>query len=428
MKSPRKKLKILFLLQDVPYPLSNGMRSKVFYLLQYLSAKHQCDVISYVSPNQPDALNSLRDQLPYVNWLKLVPQVGSLHRKIRAVFNLLSGQPVSFARYQSRAFEMAFHSALAEEDYDVIHYDIVNMAAYYVAHIPSVHSPNDATSLLYQCMVSSSAGVFAKAKLKLAQVLIQNYEKKNYSNFTKIHVVSACDMDYFKKLVPDATVVCIPFGVSAAKCKDSIKAAVRIDSAPSVLVLGGANVPSVAAGIEQFVRLCAPKLLKQIPELKVKIQGRGTIELILQMGVDIDKRIEVSNWVESLDDLINTSSIVVLPDLSGTGIKTRALQAMACGAAVVGTSVAFAGIKEFVQKDKHCIIVDSDSGFVEEIIRLLANENYRLEMGNSAKALIYEKLSWDRLGPLYEKLYQDAANTNNTTSPFTSSFYSRHME
>lgn len=411
------KLKILFLLQDVPFPISDGMRWKMFYLLKYLSEKHQCDVISFIDPKHPADITLLHDQLPNVNWLRLVPHLDGLNLKIKMVFSILSGCPASFARYKSCLFNEALQSALSNTNYDVIHYDIINMAQYYVPDIPSVHSPNDATSLCYLRMVSKSESVFMKAKMLLGWVLFRRYEKNNYSKFTKIHLVSSSDVEYLNNLAPGAQVVHIPFGVPAAEPDESRTTFRSAGSPPYLLVLGGANSPGIAAGIEQFVIRCIPSLLLKIPDLRVRIQGRGTVELISQMGIKLDKRVEVSNWVESLNELIRSSSVVVLPDLSGTGIKTRALQALACGAAVVGTSVAFEGIKEFVQNKEHCVIVDSNNEFIEEITKLLANEVYRLEISRSAKTMIHECLSWERLGPLYENLYQDAVNDHkNLTS------------
>lgn len=58
-------------------------------------------------------------------------------------------------------------------------------------------------------------------------------------------------------------------------------------------------------------------------------------------GVPIANQVEISSWVEDFNALIDRASVVVLPDLAGTGIKTRALQSMARGKPIVGTYVAF---------------------------------------------------------------------------------------
>ena len=49
-------------------------------------------------------------------------------------------------------------------------------------------------------------------------------------------------------------------------------------------------------------------------------------------------------WVPDFVDAIGQSDVVVLPDLAGSGVKVRALHALAAGRAVIGTEVAFEGI------------------------------------------------------------------------------------
>jgi glycosyltransferase involved in cell wall biosynthesis len=402
-------LKILFLLQDVPFPISDGMRWKTFHLLQYLSERHQCDVIAFTESAHPSDTEVLRSQLPNVNWLSVVPRRRGVARKVRAAFQILTGRPASLARYSSAAFSAALRSALGHQDYDVIHYDIINLAQYHVASIPSVHSPNDATSLFYQRMASTTHNFLMRFRLRIGTILIRNYEKNNYTKFSAVHVVSKPDASYLRHLVPNAHVVYIPFGVQSAQYLDSQPSSYDAASPLSVLVLGGANVPGVSTGIERFVKCCLPRLLETMPELLVRIQGRGNIDFVRRVCGTLDQRVVISDWVENLDELIRSATVVVLPDASGTGIKTRALQALACGAAIVGTSVAFEGIKDFVNSGQHCVIVDDDLGLIREVSTLLANQEQRQVMCSSATKLVCEQLSWDRLGPLYEDMYREAA-------------------
>jgi len=408
------QLKILFLLQDLPYPVSDGMRWKVFHLLRYLSSRHRCDVIAFSSDDKPD-LTALRRELPAVNWLGAVPATTGFLRWVKAGIALLSGKPVSLARFQNPAFSQNLKAAVARCPYDVVHYDIVNMAQHLVVGIPSVHSPNDATSLFYMRMAANASSWLVRMRLMVGAALLRRYERCNYPKFTKIHVVSKIDADFLRLNVPAADVVFIPFGVAEVDAKPDISGVgTQVTDSNLVLVLGGANVPGVAAGIEEFIHAAIPVIARRYPSAKFRIQGRETDILLPRIG-KLTANVTGSTWVDDLDALIRAAAVIVLPDKAGTGIKTRALDALSCGAAVVGTTVAFEGIREYVKNGQHCVIVDSMSSLANEVLALLEDPPRRHSLGAEASQLVRNELSWSRLGPEYEKLYRTAAESSSST-------------
>lgn len=400
-------MKILFLLQDIPFPVSDGMRWKVFYLLQYLSTRHECDVIAFSTEACPD-LAGIKRELPKVRWLSVVPATSGALRLIRAVLAVLSGRPASLGRFQNPAFTRSLREALASRQYDVVHYDIVNMVQHYVEGLPSVHSPNDATSLFYARMAANVKHWLTRLKLKIGASLLGRYERRNYSMFTKIHVVSRVDANYLRSAVAGADVAFIPFGVAPPQANRTVNQMVGASrDSKLILVLGGANVPGVAEGIEEFIRIAVPEIARRHPGVKFRIQGRGTEKLVHRIGISTSN-IEASGWVDDLDDLIRSAAVVVLPDKAGTGIKTRALQALGCGATVVGTAVAFEGLREYVRSGEHCMIAESIPSLANEILLLLGDAQQRQLIGREASKLAHDKLSWSKLGPQYEELYRSA--------------------
>lgn len=402
-----KRLKILFLLQDVPFPVSDGMRWKVFYLLKYLSKHHQCDVIAFT--DRTGDLGALREELPAVNWLATVPRVGNLARAMNAALQLLLGRPASLGRFQSREYLRCLCGAMKVEHYDVLHFDIVNIAQYWRADAASVHSPNDATSLFYSRMAQSAGSFFTRLRLRLGAFLLRRYERRFYPRFTKVHVVSQVDANYLRKGIPNADIVFIPFGVDAEKA-DSGGAPRQVNDGrkPVVLVLGGANVPGVAVGIQEFVEQAIPLLAMKYPDAEFRIQGRGTDRLLERLKMPRDANVYASTWVDDLDAVIQEATVVVLPDKAGTGIKTRALQALACGTAVIGTRVAFEGLQEYARSGVHCMIADSSDELASQLSELLSDGDKRRALGLAAIELAQTQLSWSLLGPKYEAMYFDA--------------------
>lgn len=400
-------LNILFLLPELPYPVSDGMRQKTFNLLKILATHHTCDVISFYSEGK-NQLDAARIALPEVNFLSVISLESCITRSLRAILNLFLLLPPSFARFQNRKFISAVIQATERKEYDVVHYDIINIAQYqrYLPFIPSVHSPNDATSLCSRRRLESAKTPWQKFKLTIASKLLERYEKRHYGAFSKIHVVSKNDAQYLNSGLPADCVEYIPLGI--ADFDRESQPGRQVKSEKLVLVLGESNLQHVSAGLLEFLDEAAPELLGHTPRLKIQLHGKGTQAAIAGHPLSKDGRIEISAWVDNLNTLICSADVVVLPDKSGTGVKTRALQAMACGAAVVGTPAAFEGISDVVHNGTHCIIVDTPFAIAGAVKKLLSDQAACEQLGNAAAELIKANFSWKHLAPQYERLYFSA--------------------
>lgn len=93
------------------------------------------------------------------------------------------------------------------------------------------------------------------------------------------------------------------------------------------------------------------------------------------------------------------------------GVKTRTLETMACGAVVVGSEAAFDGIGHIVENGVDCIIVNNHAEFFSVIRDLINDKQKRAKISSAANMVVEKYLSWDVLGPIYEKLYQDVAKS-----------------
>lgn len=87
---------------------------------------------------------------------------------------------------------------------------------------------------------------------------------------------------------------------------------------------------------------------------------------------------------EALRDLYAVADLVVIPLGSGTGASVKAIEAMAYGKPVLGTSVAFRGYP--VIGGVHCVICDDVSAYPDLIRRLLDDVAWRRALAEAARA------------------------------------------
>jgi glycosyltransferase involved in cell wall biosynthesis len=90
--------------------------------------------------------------------------------------------------------------------------------------------------------------------------------------------------------------------------------------------------------------------------------------------------------------------------VSGTGIKNKLLEALACGAPCVATSLACQGVD--VAADEHLLVADSDERFAESVVALLEDSRLRARLGAAGRALAVERHSWGGAARGYERVYE----------------------
>ena len=107
---------------------------------------------------------------------------------------------------------------------------------------------------------------------------------------------------------------------------------------------------------------------------------------------------------ENVADLLRKSAIFI--DMSTYQAFGRTgIEAMACGCAIVATSVAAAGLSNEVKST--LVLADDESSFADVIRNLLKNHEKRREMGEKAKKQVKAHYDWSVLIPRLLNAYQE---------------------
>ena len=403
-------MRILFLLPDFPYPASTGGRRKVFNILKYLSNRHQCEILCF--GNAEDACTAgLIAALPNVRVIGVFSPASGMARWVGVLRILAVGLPPSFAPFSSREYTAVLRECLAGGGYDLIHYDIVNMAQYFRLDFktPSVHSPNDATSSVYFRLADDTSWSLLKLRLLISATLLRRFERSTYHLFNKIHVVSPDDARYLVNLVPKADVATIPVPIDDLFLNEVGPQDHKSDVLarfPTIACTGNLGNPAIAEGVRKFVNVALPIILKQLPNVRFVVLGQNPSKT-LHDQLTKTSGIEFLTWVEDYRRFLCDVDIVLVPDDVGPpGAKTRTLEAMGLGLPVVGTATAFAGMP-FVNRE-HGLLYKTAPECAELMLSLLNNKQMREEIGTRSRQLVVNEFSLSVIGPRYERLYSDA--------------------
>jgi glycosyltransferase involved in cell wall biosynthesis len=400
-------MRLLFVLPSFPFPPSDGGRAKIFNILRYLSVRHKCDLICFGDIDRADVAG-LRQHISLIGEVWIVAPPGSGSRIFRMLTNLILLRPPSFARYFSPKMSKLIDEIMRIGNYDAIHFDIINMAPYQsrCQDLPSVHSPNDATSLLYLRLSKAASSFLAQLRLRFVSWLLVRYECSCYSDFSVIHVVSEMDRNYLARLVPGANIMVVPITSGYSK---NMSASYLVTASPRSLVItvcGNLSDPVIALGFQEFLENVLPSVSAAYSELRVRVLSRR-ISASLKCRLQYHPNVEYLDWVDSYEEFLSVSDVILLPDKAGApGAKTRTIQSMALGLAVLGSTSAFEGIN--VVDGYHCAIYTTHEECRELLLRMLADRKLRIKMGTAAACLAADQYSLEYVGPQYENMYLQA--------------------
>ena len=150
---------------------------------------------------------------------------------------------------------------------------------------------------------------------------------------------------------------------------------------------------------------------KKYSGIKLIIAGDGPAkdELIKKTKkLGIENNVDFLGWInpDEIPNIINKSSIVIVPSRWKEAFGQVALQAMQLGRPVIAADSG--GLKEIIDNKLNGILVEKEnpSAIAEAVIFLIENKKNALNLGLNGKKTAQDKFSWDENINSFNKLYQ----------------------
>jgi hypothetical protein len=236
----------------------------------------------------------------------------------------------------------------------------------------------------------------------LGMVVAKHLERMGLATAAATHVYSESDARFLRRIHENGKVVGIPMSCNLPV--KTLKAAI-VRKTPRVLVWADSSYPYLEVSMKNvFQAIGSAKgdrkadfvfLIGNNQALKAKISEAGW---------------EVHTRVDDLDDLVANMDFVLLPDLSGTGLKNRTLNALTRGLCVIGTKTAWEGIP--ITDGVHGVVVRSSSGIPDLIADLFVSKR-NLTIALAGQELILGIFSREAIGSKWEQFFDNRNLTHS---------------
>ena len=130
-------MKILFLSPTVPFPLTDGGRIRVFNLLKQIAEQSDVTLLALETQTTDAEGVAVLQQLGVT--VHLVPNAPTLPRVSfgTLVKAFLKRQPITVARYDVPAYRQKFRELIANQTFDLVHYEMFHIAQFHSRDRPT---------------------------------------------------------------------------------------------------------------------------------------------------------------------------------------------------------------------------------------------------------------------------------------------------
>lgn len=298
----------------------------------------------------------------------------------------------------------------ALRDYGAVHLENVGAIGLVRPQIErrSILGLVDPGTLRWRRFAASAPGARARWSARFKLALHAWLEARVLRPGTSAHLVSAADAAYLRQRHPGVRVAAIPVALPDEFVLEP-PALPRADSPPKLLVFIDLRHAHLRQSFLWFAR-----------EVLTRSAAARAAALIVLGRVEPDRELTEAvagqdttfvAWVDNYRGMLAEASIVVTPDLVGTGLKNRVLQSMATGRPVVGTSAAFEAIAAVPGCE--AVIADDPAEMAAEIDALLADPSRRAAMGAAGRARVIGDFSADAVRRSWRALYDAVAENDS---------------
>jgi glycosyltransferase involved in cell wall biosynthesis len=314
---------------------------------------------------------------------------------------------MAFRRW-SPAFARTLRDLLAEEGYDVVQVEGIEMARYLPlsngarrifsehnvehqlqerAYLVDRRCPSRWPQAAYSMVQAQRLARFESAACRLADAVL---------------AVSDDDANALRALQPDGQYRVVPNAIAT----DDYPARNGWPERPALLFAGTLDYRPNADAVRWLLDEVMPTVWERVPEARVFVVGRGPAADLVARGQH-DPRIAVTGPVESLGPYWARASAYVLPVRGGGGTRFKALEAMAAGLPLASTPMGMEGIA--ATDGTHYLSGETSDALADASVRLLEDPALRDRLADAALRLVRERYDWRVVASRLLDVYREVA-------------------
>lgn len=386
-------MKILQLCHKPPFPPVDGGAIAMNNISQgILKAGHQLKIISVATAKHPVDLKALGEE--YLEKTQFESVFLDTSIKARAAFlNLFSSKSYNIERFICPKLEATIVAVLKEQSFDVVIFEGLFVTPYF----RSVRANSSAKMVLrahnveykiWDRMSYNAHNPLKKAYLKLLSKRLKKFEVKTFKRMDGICAMTAIDAEIIQSECPSKKLAIIPSGYLIEKLTE---VQYKIKPEPqSIFHIASMNWQPNFEAVDWFLNQVWSQVIGENNTARLYLAGREMPKSLIQKA---DEKIIIAGEVPDAKVFYLSKEIMIVPLLSGSGMRIKIIEGMALGKIIVSTSIGAEGIN--CTHNKNILIADTPQEFANCLIKVLNDKEFCKTISKNAQELIANEYNND---------------------------------
>ena len=391
-------LNILVLTNRVPFPLNDGGNIAIYHMIKFLKDKgHNIQLLSFNTTKHHQDKTVL-DGFVKMETVELNNEM-KFSGILRGFFQKL---PFFIKRFESEEFQKKLIHLLKNESFDVVQTETIYMGLY--AEIVKQNSntklvlrAHNIESQIWKRLAKNVVSPFKKIYFSYLAKRIEKFEMEIATFYDRVIPITQNDAEFYKSFIDENKIKSISAGIDFEKYTQYHS---QKTVANSICFLGSLEWQPNIQGLKWFVKNVIPKLFEINKSVEFHIAGKNPPADLMHFT---EKRIIMHGMVEDAMEFLSKYEILVVPLLSGSGMRLKVIEAMALKKCIVSTTIGSEGINI---SSNELALVDEPHKMAYKINALLQDENERYRLKTNAYEYVKQHYDWNNLVAQFEEVYK----------------------
>ena len=315
----------------------------------------------------------------------------------KIVNSLLNKSSLQADRFFSKEMEQKLEVLFLKEKFDVIILESVFVGNY----IETIRKHSQARILMrvhnieyliWERLTKQTKNPLKKAAFRYLATSLKRFELSLFPKIDGYMPITEVDHQFFQRKFPALSSTVIPFGIDLSLYPYQKH---KIDeNRISLFHIGSMNWQPNIEGMTWFLENVWKKVTEKHPQLSLALAGKGNKELF---GNKNFGNVQVFDFVANAQQFMNEHDIMVVPLLSGSGMRIKIMEGLALGKPIITTTTGAEGIE--ITDKENIFIADTPEEMVQIIDFCVKNVKQCEETGKNARKLIENNYAQEKITP-----------------------------
>ena len=398
-----RRLHVVVVNSELPYPMTAGNRIRTLNLLLRLSGRHR---ITFVARQNRDP----DEVAPAVTFLNehgietvlagpsIPPKKGPMFYA-RLAANLASSRPYSVASHTSATVRRAIRSYAAAHQVDLwqaestAFFDLLHD----LPHAPKLVIAHNVETRIWQRYEEFETRPLKRWYIGLQRHKFERFERYAFTRATRVVAVSAEDGRLIREF-GGRNVDVVDNGLDRAYFE-----AVHPERDPrQILFLGGFDWRPNQDAVDLLLDRIFPAVRAEEPSARLCLVGRKPSAALVQR-VQATDGVELNADVPDVRPYLARSGVMVVPLRIGGGSRLKILEALATGLPVVSTRIGAEGLE--IEPGRHHIEANGPDEMARALIGCIRDPGPARAQADQARRFVLDRYDWDTLADRLEEVW-----------------------